>query len=83
MALIMNDLEMNVALSTSEMADVNGGKVYRLPVHRFHYQRPGKADAYGNAIADGINYADTGVKTFALSEFGHALSSTEAYSSAG
>ena len=81
MALIMNDLEMNVALSTSEMADLNGG-FYRLPV-RFHYQRPGKAEAYGDAIADGINYADTGVKTFALSEFGHALSSTQAYSSAG
>jgi hypothetical protein len=80
MALIMNDLEMNVALSTSEMADVNGGW-YRLPEYRL--PRVGQASAYSTGDAVGVHYANVITHTLTQADHGFAAASADSYSEAG
>jgi hypothetical protein len=87
MALIMNDLEMNVALSTSEMADVNGGwdggwnrlPEYRLPL----LPRVGQASAYSTGDAVGVHYANVITHTLTQADHGFAAASADSYSEAG
>ena len=76
MALIMNDLEMNVELNTSEMADVNGGD------RGWEYRRPpiGVASADALAGALGKREAFTFTSTFSEVDYGHALATSESHS---
>jgi hypothetical protein len=79
MALIMNDLEMNVALSTSEMADLNGGFYRRLPEYRLPIGHA-SADAFADAV--GVRGANSWTSTIAQVGVGFAGASSESHSEA-
>ena len=79
MALIMNDLEMYVELSASEMADVNGGW---YDEYKYKYQPVGVADALSGATALGVHSAFTFTDTFAEVGPGYAIAASSSQSSA-
>ena len=87
MALMINDLEKNLELSASEMADVNGGWGYPslpgYPYREYPYLRPvGVADAQASALAIGVNNAFTFTDTFSEVGPGSAVASSVSQSHA-
>lgn len=78
MALIINDLEKNLDLTASEMADINGG--FGPYIWQPVFPQLGEASADATAGAFGVREARTFTDSYAEVGYGYAVAASESHS---